>query len=133
MGRTTYKTSQAERARGSVLRSVDSALTDSPDVRRERLQKAAKLPEKIQAVIDTYVRNPDVVAEVLHRAGGQCGRCKQPAPFFREKDGSPYLEIHHIHWLKYGGEDTVENAVALCPNCHRELHFGETRRLHSAE
>ncbi|PUZ91439.1 hypothetical protein DC365_24640, partial [Vibrio vulnificus] len=21
--------------------------------------------------------------------------------------------------------DTVENSIALCPNCHRELHFGE--------
>ncbi len=22
------------------------------------------------------------------------------------------------------GDDTVENAIALCPTCHRELHFG---------
>ncbi len=22
-----------------------------------------------------------------------------------------------------GGDDTVENALGLCPNCHRELHF----------
>jgi 5-methylcytosine-specific restriction protein A len=26
--------------------------------------------------------------------------------------------------LAEGGEDTVENALALCPNCHRRLHFG---------
>ena len=24
--------------------------------------------------------------------------------------------------LSKGGEDTVENAVALCPNCHRKMH-----------
>lgn len=114
-------------------KSVDSALADSPDVRRGRLQKAAKLPEKIEVVTETYVRNPDVVAEVLHRAGGQCGRCKRPAPFFREKDGSPYLEVHHVHWLTHGGEDTVENAIAVCPNCHRELHFGEAKRLPSTK
>ncbi|MCG0031085.1 HNH endonuclease [Vibrio parahaemolyticus] len=23
-----------------------------------------------------------------------------------------------------GGLDILENTVALCPNCHRELHFG---------
>ena len=22
------------------------------------------------------------------------------------------------------GEDTVENAIATCPNCHREAHYG---------
>jgi hypothetical protein len=29
--------------------------------------------------------------------------------------------------LARGGEDTVENAVAVCPNCHREAHFGTVR------
>ncbi len=26
--------------------------------------------------------------------------------------------------LSEGGEDTVENAMAVCPNCHMELHYG---------
>jgi 5-methylcytosine-specific restriction protein A len=26
--------------------------------------------------------------------------------------------------LSTGGEDTLENAIALCPNCHRRAHFG---------
>ncbi|MEO1942713.1 MAG: HNH endonuclease [Candidatus Thioglobus sp.] len=30
--------------------------------------------------------------------------------------------MHHIHQLADGGEDTTENAVALCPNCHRMMH-----------
>ncbi|HXU34436.1 MAG TPA: HNH endonuclease [Thermoanaerobaculia bacterium] len=34
------------------------------------------------------------------------------------------MEVHHRIRLAYGGEDTVENAVALCPNCHREAHHG---------
>jgi 5-methylcytosine-specific restriction enzyme A len=33
-------------------------------------------------------------------------------------------EIHHVKLLADSGEDTVENAMALCPNCHRESHFG---------
>ncbi|WP_163591073.1 HNH endonuclease, partial [Klebsiella variicola] len=39
-------------------------------------------------------------------------------------DGTPFLEVHHIEWLSNGGEDSVENAIALCPNCHRQAHFG---------
>ena len=38
------------------------------------------------------------------------------------KNGEPYLETHHIVWLSEGGEDSIENTVALCPNCHRKMH-----------
>ena len=71
-----------------------------------------------------FVRNPDVVAEVLWRATGVCEKCKKRAPFKNRKDGSPYLEAHHLKTLADGGEDTVENAMALCPNCHRKAHHG---------
>ena len=29
--------------------------------------------------------------------------------------------------LADGGSDTVENAAALCPNSHREFHFGGSK------
>lgn len=44
------------------------------------------------------------------------------APFNRP-DGEPYLEAHHIVWLSQGGEDSIENCVALCPNCHKKMHI----------
>ena len=31
------------------------------------------------------------------------------------------LELHHIVWVKDGGDNSPENLVALCPNCH-SLH-----------
>ena len=85
---------------------------------------APKKPESISVTIKVYVRNPDVVAAVLARAKGVCEGCKKPAPFIRAKDNSPYLEVHHKIQLAKGGEDTVLNAIALCPNCHREYHYG---------
>jgi len=33
--------------------------------------------------------------------------------------------VHHKKTLALGGEDTVDNSLALCPNCHREMHFGQ--------
>ncbi|NWJ82977.1 HNH endonuclease, partial [Enterobacter sp. SECR19-1250] len=54
---------------------------------------------------------------------GKCQSCKRDAPFLKE-DGTPFLEVHHIEWLSKGGEDSVENAIALCPNCHRQAHYG---------
>ena len=44
-----------------------------------------------------------------------------PAPF-SDKNGEPYLESHHVEWLSKGGEDSIDNVVALCPNCHRKMH-----------
>lgn len=104
--------------------SVEKALKDNAKKRQQRLQDAPKLPAKSMMQIEVFRRNPDVVAEVLLRAKGKCERCQQAAPFKRKSDGTPYLEVHHKRQLADDGEDTVENAEALCPNCHRKEHFG---------
>lgn len=39
------------------------------------------------------------------------------------KEQQPYLECHHIIWLSQNGADTLDNIVALCPNCHRKMHI----------
>jgi 5-methylcytosine-specific restriction enzyme A len=92
--------------------------------RAARLAKAPRLPRIIVREVVTYERNPDVVAEVLSRAKGRCERCASSAPFCKRADGAPYLEVHHMRQLAHGGEDTVANAIALCPNCHRRAHHG---------
>ncbi len=99
-----------------------AALKDD-EARRKRLASAPKKPAMTTVSTTVYLRNPDVVAEVLKRAKGKCERCGARAPFLR-KDGRPYLEVHHLVPLACGGDDTVKNAQAQCPNCHREAHFG---------
>ncbi len=71
-------------------------------------------------------RDPDVTRWVRANANGKCENCDEHAPF-ESLDGSPYLEIHHVIWLRDNGPDTVKNAIATCPNCHRELHHGANR------
>lgn len=108
----------------SLQSEVLKSLNDSSVARQERLAAAAKLPESIQVISRAFRRNPDVIAEVLVRANGTCEECLAPAPFIRTANNTPYLEVHHRKMLSAGGEDTVTNAAALCPNCHRRLHFG---------
>lgn len=72
----------------------------------------------ITKVID---RDPSVNEYVKKRANGICDLCEQKAPFLN-KVGEPYLECHHVKYLSNGGSDTIDNAVALCPNCHRRIH-----------
>ncbi|PSW01246.1 HNH endonuclease signature motif containing protein [Photobacterium aquimaris] len=64
------------------------------------------------------------VAKALYKANGICEACHQPAPFIKKSNGQPYLEVHHIKSLSDGGKDSLENVQAICPNCHREMHFG---------
>lgn len=80
-------------------------------------------PKKNSTTVTTFFRSPQVKAWVLKEAGGICEMCCQPAPFMRD-DGSPYLEVHHLLPLAEGGSDSIDNTIALCPNCHRRLHFG---------
>jgi 5-methylcytosine-specific restriction protein A len=75
------------------------------------------------AVRTVYERSANVREYVLARAKGKCEGCCQPAPFLR-KDNTPYLEPHHIRRVSDGGPDHPRYVIALCPNCHREAHFG---------
>lgn len=110
----------AAELRDAVKRSERSTEAE----RQKRLATASRLPERMQLLSTGFRRNADVIVEVLKRAAGICDRCKKPAPFKRKSDGTPFLEVHHWTPLSNSGEDTIENAGALCPNCHREAHFG---------
>ena len=118
----------------SKLRRIESdeltkSSADSQDDRRRRIAEAPRTPERIRVFSYSYKRNPDIVAEALARANGHCEACRKPAPFRRASDGSPYLEVHHHISLSEGGEDTLENVTAICPNCHREIHHGQVDAL----
>jgi len=72
----------------------------------------------------SFVRDLEVRAWVLSNADGVCECCRKRAPFV-DVDGIPFLEVHHLQRLADGGTDTVDNAIAACPNCHRQLHYGK--------
>lgn len=104
--------------------NVSDSIADTSAKRKARLAIAQTKPNEKYVLVKIFDRNPDVIAEVLIRANGKCEKCDNPAPFLRYKDKTPYLEVHHKVHLSKGGDDAVENAIALCPNCHRECHFG---------
>ncbi len=97
---------------------------DGREARLKRLAEASKKPASVKVTSTAFFRNSDVIVEVLERAGGKCEECLRDAPFLRAKDKTPYLEVHHNIPLSEGGFDCVENAIAVCPNCHRRLHYG---------
>jgi len=80
---------------------------------------------------EVFLRNREIRRQVLFRANGLCEWCSQPG--FSMADGRVFLETHHVVPLGEGGPDTLRNVVALCPNHHREAHYGvisgEMRRM----
>jgi 5-methylcytosine-specific restriction protein A len=103
----------------------DSHARKARQLSTEKLKALAEKAKKKPAIRITqttaFVRDAAVAEYAKRLAKGLCDLCEMPAPF-KNKQNEAYLECHHIVWLAKGGEDTIANTVALCPNCHRKLH-----------
>jgi 5-methylcytosine-specific restriction protein A len=80
-----------------------------------------------------YRRNHNVVEIALTLSEFKCEIDKNHSSFLT-KNGSLYVEGHHLVPLSAQGNfsnslDVVGNIVILCPNCHRQLHYGSN--IHS--
>jgi 5-methylcytosine-specific restriction protein A len=94
------------------------------DIRAIALSSVSKQATPTQRRTNVYMRSEAVRVYVRRRANGKCEGCGQSAPFFDE-DGHPYLEPHHIIRVADGGPDHPRWVAALCPNCHRRVHYGK--------
>ena len=114
------------------MREAERQIFDRDDLERKAAAlkgadhppRGTRKPWREQRQIAVVARDPRVHAWILDTAKGRCELCGSGAPFARP-GGHPYLEIHHVERLADGGADVPDNAVALCPNCHREAHYGD--------
>lgn len=109
----------------SLQKEIEKARELSPKQRQSMIKKSNRKPERMTVIQTVFKRNPYVIIEVLARAKGICEKCKKPAPFIGDHNRTPYLEVHHKIPLAENGDDSVDNAIALCPNCHRHAHHGK--------
>lgn len=93
------------------------------EVRRLAQQRADPGVSRGERRRITHARSKAVRVYVLRRANGICENCELPAPF-KTKKRRPYLEPHHLTRLADGGPDDPDAVAAICPNCHREIHYG---------
>lgn len=105
----------------SSQESFNSNCSDE-ELRRKAIQYSNSGVLRYQSTVGSYVRNQYVNEYAKRRAHGVCQLCGNRAPFV-DKSGKPFLETHHIIWLSDGGADSLDNTVALCPNCHRKMHI----------
>lgn len=95
---------------------------------REKAKTAENESVSTKEVKTIYRERNQYISEYTkERAKGICDLCGKVAPF-KDKNGKPYLESHHVVTLAENGPDAIYNTVAICPNCHRKIHV-----LHSRE
>lgn len=93
-----------------------------------RAKKAKGKPKKRSVSREEFIRDPYVAAAAILLAKGKCSMTGCKSSLFEKDDVAAYLEAHHVTPLGENGDDTIANTVAMCPHCHRELHFGKNRK-----
>lgn len=78
-------------------------------------------PEKVQVVSHRFDRNRSFSDQIKTAYDFVCQRCGY---IIENSVGARYAESAHVHPLEYGGCDTIDNLLCLCPNCHKELDLG---------
>ncbi len=69
-----------------------------------------------------YKRNNYLMALIKEYRGYSCQFCQTKIP---KSDGSYYIEACHIKAKADGGNDTLENILILCPNCHKLYDYNK--------
>jgi 5-methylcytosine-specific restriction protein A len=82
-----------------------------------------RVPDRANVVVQVIKRDNRVRAHAIKRAKGKCEYCGVQG--FPTTNGDFYVEAHHIIALCDSGCDTVDNVIALCPQHHRQAHYGK--------
>ncbi len=86
-----------------------------------------RTPKRTSQEAVVYDRDPLVVALRKRLAGHRCEVEGCTGPTFENEAGQLFVEVHHLTPLAEGGEDVLENTIALCPTHHRWLHHAINR------
>ncbi len=82
-------------------------------------------PGRKTTTVPTYERDRRVTELAKMMAKGKCRLCRKRGPFQDRVLELPFLAAHHVKRLSAGGRDSIDNTVALCPNCHRKMHLAD--------
>jgi hypothetical protein len=98
----------------AILKNLNQFYSNLPPKERAR---------KVQNHID---RGTAVTKALKSLLGAKCQICGWSG--FEKRSGGEFIEAHHIVQLseKTEGSLCTENVILVCPNCHREIHYGKS-------
>jgi hypothetical protein len=109
-----------------IAEKVDSAKA----VAKIEADELASDPVRKERISDYIERGP-VGAMVKEAREGRCQICEalgaKPIAFIK-RDGTAYAEAHHVFPVSKlkAGSLAAQNIMVVCPNHHREIHYGDT-------
>jgi hypothetical protein len=109
------KTGDCTLTRGAELENAIDDLSVAPEGNR--------FPDRANVSVQVIKRDNRVREHAIKRAKGKCEYCKVRG--FLTTNGGFYVEAHHIIALSDSGRDTIDNVIALCPQHHRQAHYGK--------
>jgi len=85
-----------------------------------------ELPARTRREINSINRDQGLVRDLKELYNNQCQICSIT---LKISNTISYSEVHHIRPLGYphNGPDIHSNMIVVCPNCHVQLDFRETR------
>lgn len=106
-------------ASAPTVHPIDDTFDDLPGV--DYSDFGSDGAPRVPTISSKVKRDPKVRRAVIKRAINGC-----ESKSCSDKRRYPgFLDVHHI--LGVEKSDRVWNCVALCPNCHREAHYGPDR------
>lgn len=111
-----------------VEKSIDE---ETENIKDENEKKNTRELGKEQTVYARASFPLEEINKIHKRAQNKCEYCE--CQTFEKKNGEMYFEIHHIVHYSDGGENSAQNCVLLCPNCHRKIHFAKEEIVNEME
>lgn len=119
----------------SYQEGINSAIKDHDDyVLNYEPKEKEKESQRENINKSTYSRDSKVGLNALKLAYFKCELDSKHETFVSNSTSRNYVEAHHLIPIKYYYSDEFQfsidneaNIVALCPNCHRLLHFGQLK------
>lgn len=101
------------------------------------VEKYTNSTPNVKEVVSEYIEKGSLSDLIKKHNHHECLICKatgsNPIPFYK-KDGSPYIEVHHIEFSSTLnlGVNNASNLITVCPNHHRQIHYGDVKLTQNA-
>ena len=105
-----------------LIKSLGTKNSENSGLNDLAIPSGNATPDRALSSSYSVIRDPEVRDYVIKKSAGMCEYCGKKG--FLMRNGRHYVEAHHIIALANQGKDTVENVIALCPEHHREAHYG---------
>lgn len=93
---------------------------------REKYKDASPV---VKTRLSTHIERGSIGSEVKRASGYHCQICRSlglPSLGFQKRHGAHYVEAHHVMPVSalVAGSLGPQNVISVCPNHHRQIHYG---------